>query len=125
MINLDLLKTMKKNCIIINAARGGMINENDLDQALNERTEPELNVQQGEGIPEGELLFFSSFVKKNYLGEMLGVKSKTGVLIDLLSFSANKGISYSHKGNKNMLQKVVLSLHCHFRTALPNDMQIK
>ena len=36
MINLDLLKNMKKNCIIINAARGGMINENDLDQALNE-----------------------------------------------------------------------------------------
>ena len=36
MINFDLLKTMKKNCIIINAARGGMINENDLDQALNE-----------------------------------------------------------------------------------------
>ena len=34
MINLDLLKTMKKNCIIINAARGGIINENDLDQAL-------------------------------------------------------------------------------------------
>jgi len=57
------------------------------EQTLNERTEPELNVQQGEGIPEGELLFFSSFVKKNYLGEMLGVKSKTGVLIDLLSFS--------------------------------------
>ena len=57
------------------------------DQAVNERTEPELNVQQGEGIPEGELLFFSLFVKKNYLGEMLGVKSKTGVLIDLLSFS--------------------------------------
>jgi D-3-phosphoglycerate dehydrogenase len=36
MINLNLLKTMKKNCIIINAARGGIINENDLDQALNE-----------------------------------------------------------------------------------------
>ena len=35
-INLDLLKTMKKNCIIINAARGGIINEKDLDQALNE-----------------------------------------------------------------------------------------
>ena len=35
-INYDLLKTMKKNCIIINAARGGMINENDLDKALNE-----------------------------------------------------------------------------------------
>ena len=36
MINLDLFKTMKKNCIVINAARGGIINENDLDQALNE-----------------------------------------------------------------------------------------
>lgn len=36
MINLDLLKTMKKNCIIINAARGGLINEIDLDKALNE-----------------------------------------------------------------------------------------
>ena len=30
------LKTMKKNCIIINAARGGIINETDLDKALNE-----------------------------------------------------------------------------------------
>ena len=36
MINLDLLITMKKNCIIINAARGGIINENELNQALNE-----------------------------------------------------------------------------------------
>ena len=27
---------MKKNCIIINAARGGIINEIDLDKALNE-----------------------------------------------------------------------------------------
>ena len=36
MINLDLLKTMKKNCIIINAARGGIINENDLNKALND-----------------------------------------------------------------------------------------
>ena len=35
-INYDLLKTMKKNCIIINAARGGIVNENDLDKALNE-----------------------------------------------------------------------------------------
>ena len=35
-INYGLLKTMRKNCIIINAARGGMINENDLDKALNE-----------------------------------------------------------------------------------------
>ena len=36
LINLDLLKTMKKNCIIINAARGGIINESDLDKALND-----------------------------------------------------------------------------------------
>tara|TARA_B100000700_G_scaffold329658_1_gene452214 strand:- start:2120 stop:3076 length:957 start_codon:yes stop_codon:yes gene_type:complete len=35
-INYDLIKTMKKNCIIINAARGGIINEKDLDKALNE-----------------------------------------------------------------------------------------
>tara|TARA_B100000029_G_scaffold239325_1_gene236398 strand:- start:1115 stop:2080 length:966 start_codon:yes stop_codon:yes gene_type:complete len=34
-VNMDLLKTMKKNCIIINAARGGIINENDLNEALN------------------------------------------------------------------------------------------
>ena len=34
MINLDLLKTMKKNCIIINAARGGIINETDLRSRL-------------------------------------------------------------------------------------------
>ena len=35
-INYNLLKNMKKNCIIINAARGGVINEIDLDKALNE-----------------------------------------------------------------------------------------
>ena len=34
LINYDLLKTMKKNCIIINAARGGIIHEEDLDKAL-------------------------------------------------------------------------------------------
>ena len=36
LINYELLKTMKKNCIIINAARGSIINETDLDKALNE-----------------------------------------------------------------------------------------
>ena len=35
-INYELLKFMKKNCIIINAARGGIVNEVDLDRALNE-----------------------------------------------------------------------------------------
>ena len=36
LINYNLLKTMKKNCIIINAARGGIINEEDLNKSLNE-----------------------------------------------------------------------------------------
>ena len=36
LINYDLLKTMKKTCIIINAARGGIIQEEDLNKALNE-----------------------------------------------------------------------------------------
>ena len=35
-INYELLKSMKKTCIIINAARGGIVNEVDLDKALNE-----------------------------------------------------------------------------------------
>ncbi len=35
-INYDLLRSMKKNCIVINAARGGIINEVDLDKALRE-----------------------------------------------------------------------------------------
>ena len=35
-INYELLKSMKKNCIIINAVRGGIVNEVDLDRALNE-----------------------------------------------------------------------------------------
>ena len=35
-VNYDLLKSMKTNCIVINAARGGIINEVDLDKALRE-----------------------------------------------------------------------------------------
>ena len=35
-INYDVLKNMKKNCIIINASRGGILNENDLNKSLNE-----------------------------------------------------------------------------------------
>ena len=35
-VNHELLKNMKKNCIIINASRGGIINENDLNNSLNE-----------------------------------------------------------------------------------------
>ena len=36
LINYELLKTMKNSCIVINAARGGIINEIDLNKALNE-----------------------------------------------------------------------------------------
>ena len=37
LINYQMLKTMKKNVIIINTARGGVINEIDLNKALNEK----------------------------------------------------------------------------------------
>jgi D-3-phosphoglycerate dehydrogenase len=36
LINLDNMKTMKKTSVIINTARGGIINESDLNLALNE-----------------------------------------------------------------------------------------
>ena len=36
LINYSKIKKMKKNSIIINTARGGIINEKDLDKALNE-----------------------------------------------------------------------------------------
>jgi D-3-phosphoglycerate dehydrogenase len=36
LINYDLIKKMKSNSVIINTARGGIINELDLDKALNE-----------------------------------------------------------------------------------------
>ncbi len=36
LINYNMIKKMKKNCILINAARGGIINEEDLNKALNE-----------------------------------------------------------------------------------------
>jgi D-3-phosphoglycerate dehydrogenase len=36
LINYNLIGQMKKNCIIINTARGGIVNEQDLNKALNE-----------------------------------------------------------------------------------------
>jgi len=36
LFNYELIKKMKKNCIIINTARGGIVNESDLNKALNE-----------------------------------------------------------------------------------------
>ena len=35
MINLDKMKMMKKSAVIINTSRGGVINEKDLNEALN------------------------------------------------------------------------------------------
>ena len=35
-VNYNLLRSMKTNCIVVNAARGGIINEVDLDKALRE-----------------------------------------------------------------------------------------
>jgi len=36
LLNYDVFKKMKKNSILVNTARGGIINEYDLDRALNE-----------------------------------------------------------------------------------------
>jgi D-3-phosphoglycerate dehydrogenase len=36
LINYSVIKKMKNNSIIVNTARGGIINENDLEKALNE-----------------------------------------------------------------------------------------
>ena len=38
LITLNKMKTMKKTSVIINTARGGIVNETDLNQALNEKT---------------------------------------------------------------------------------------
>ena len=37
LLNYDVFKKMKKNSILVNTARGGIINELDLDKALNEK----------------------------------------------------------------------------------------
>ena len=37
MINLDKMKIMKKNAVIINTSRGGVVNEKDLNEALNQK----------------------------------------------------------------------------------------
>jgi len=36
LLNYDVFKIMKKNSILVNTARGGIVNELDLDKALNE-----------------------------------------------------------------------------------------
>ena len=44
MVNFDLMKKMKNTCVIVNTARGGIINELDLNKALNE------NIIYGAGL---------------------------------------------------------------------------
>ena len=36
LINYNIMKSMKRNAVIINTARGGIVNEQDLDKALRE-----------------------------------------------------------------------------------------
>ena len=48
LINIKRIQTMKKTAVIINTARGGIINEKDLDKALNEsRNEEEVFIIGG------------------------------------------------------------------------------
>jgi hypothetical protein len=50
--------------------------------------------KQGLGIPEGEMLFLSTFIKgNNYLGEVVAVKSQKGAWFDLVSFFENVGFA--------------------------------
>jgi len=44
MINMDKMKMMKKNAVIINTSRGGIVNEKDLNEALNK------NIIYGAGL---------------------------------------------------------------------------
>tara|TARA_B110000967_G_scaffold133587_1_gene136399 strand:- start:152 stop:613 length:462 start_codon:yes stop_codon:yes gene_type:complete len=37
LINYNRMQTMKKNAVILNTARGGIVNEQDLDKAVNEK----------------------------------------------------------------------------------------
>ena len=61
MINYSKLKTMKKNAVLINTSRGGIINEIDLNKALNE------NIVFGAGLDvfEREPIDENNPLKKN------------------------------------------------------------
>ena len=83
-------------------------------ETMRQNSEVEPNVEQGAGIPEGELLFFSAFVKRNYLGEIFGVKSKSGVLIDLLSFSENLDFAININSNDFIAQGWFISVDNQF-----------
>lgn len=60
MINYDKIKSMKKNAIIINTSRGGIINEIDLDKALKDNLifGAGLDVFEKEPLPQDHKLRF-------------------------------------------------------------------
>lgn len=50
--------------------------------------------EQGLGIPEGEMLFFSTFIKgNNYLGEVVAVKSQEGAWLEIVSLFESLGFA--------------------------------
>ena len=65
LINYERLKKMKKNSIIINTARGGIINEIDLDKALNDNVifGAGLDVFEKEPIDKNNVLLNNKKVK--------------------------------------------------------------
>ena len=77
MIDYKFLKDLKKNCIIINASRGGVVNEVDLDQALNEDLifGAGLDVFETEPPNENNLLLKN---KKVFIRADLNVPIKSG-----------------------------------------------
>ncbi|WP_240701222.1 MULTISPECIES: hypothetical protein [unclassified Pseudoalteromonas] len=70
------------------------------ESADSQATATDLNKKMnGEGIPVGELLFFSAYLKHTYLGEVLAVKSQQGIWVDLLSFSETVEFVIDVNGN--------------------------
>ena len=69
-INYDLMKNMRKNCIIINAARGGIINEVELVSALESGkvSFAGLDTFENEPKPEIQLLMNSKLSLTPHIG---------------------------------------------------------
>ena len=61
LLNMSRIQTMKKTAVIINTARGGIINEHDLDKALNEK----IILAAGLDVFENEPLNLDSPLLKN------------------------------------------------------------
>ena len=53
------------------------------------------------GIPVGELLFFSAYLRQHYLGELIAIKSETGAWIDLNNLVEH--LNFAITVNKNNL----------------------